>query len=176
MLAVYTPLACWAAGTAISSGLVVPMLLIGAIYGRIVGLACTNLVFGGFGGVGVGPIDYADKALQWVDPGVFALIGSASFFAGVSRLTMSLTVIMVELTNDVHMLLPLQLSILVAKWIADYSTHSLYHAQIEQKCIPFLDFNINSEMSMELFSAADVATTKSVACVKEVESVAELAR
>lgn len=32
----------------------------------------------------------------WMDPGAMALIGSASFFGGVSRLTMSLTVIMVS--------------------------------------------------------------------------------
>lgn len=37
-----------------------------------------------------------------MDPGAFALLGSVSFFAGVTRLTMSLTVIMVEITNDIH--------------------------------------------------------------------------
>ena len=31
----------------------------------------------------------------WIDPGALALIGAASFFGGVSRLTISLTVIMV---------------------------------------------------------------------------------
>jgi len=31
----------------------------------------------------------------WIDPGAMALIGAASFFGGVTRLTMSLTVIMV---------------------------------------------------------------------------------
>ena len=31
----------------------------------------------------------------WMDPGAFALVGAASFFGGVSRLTISLAVIMV---------------------------------------------------------------------------------
>eukprot|EP00117_Sycon_ciliatum_P020983 scpid66345/ scgid0160/ Chloride channel protein D len=37
VLVLYFSLACWAAGSAISSGLVVPMLLIGALYGRLIG-------------------------------------------------------------------------------------------------------------------------------------------
>ena len=42
------------------------------------------------------------KYWAWMDPGAFALLGSVSFFGGVTRLTMSLTVIMVEITNDIH--------------------------------------------------------------------------
>ena len=48
---------------------------------------------------------------SWMDPGAIALIGAASFFAGVSRLTISLTVIMIEITNDVTMLLPVMTGI-----------------------------------------------------------------
>ena len=47
--------------------------------------------------------------------GAFALLGSVSFFAGVTRLTISLTVIMVEITNDIHQLLLIMISIMVAK-------------------------------------------------------------
>ena len=39
---------------------------------------------------------------SYVDPGAFALIGAAAFFGGVSRLTIALTVIMIEITNDVR--------------------------------------------------------------------------
>lgn len=37
VLVLYWSLSCWSAGTFISSGLVVPMLLIGGLYGRVVG-------------------------------------------------------------------------------------------------------------------------------------------
>lgn len=94
MLAIYFPLACWSAGSAVSSGLVVPMLLIGALMGRIFGIAMVD-IFG----------YHATGYWRWLDPGVFALIGAASFFGGVSRLTMSLTVIMIEITDDVFFLL-----------------------------------------------------------------------
>ena len=30
------------------------------------------------------------------------------------------------------------LGVMVAKWMGDYATHSLYHAMLELKCVPFL--------------------------------------
>ncbi len=60
---------------------------IGGVYGRIIGIALVDL----HGGVPT------ELFWEWIDPGALALIGAASFFGGVSRLTMSLTVIMVRL-------------------------------------------------------------------------------
>ena len=57
------------------------------MYGRIVGRAMVDLF-----GIHNIPGSY----WSWMDPGAFALVGAASFFGGVSRLTMSLTVIMVK--------------------------------------------------------------------------------
>ena len=127
MLAVYFFMGCWSAGTSISSGLVVPMLLIGGLYGRMVGCLFVDK----FG-------IQTNKYWAWMDPGAFALLGSVSFFGGVTRLTMSLTVIMVEITNDIHQLLLIMITIMVAKWTGDLLTHPLYHALLEFKCIPFL--------------------------------------
>ena len=61
---------------------------IGGLYGRIVGYVMVDLF-----GVHIGTESY----WSWMDPGAFALVGAASFFGGVSRLTMSLTVIMVKI-------------------------------------------------------------------------------
>ncbi|NWX41700.1 CLCB protein, partial [Steatornis caripensis] len=84
-LAVYFVLSCWTAGSAVASGLVIPMLYTGALYGRIIGLVLVSIF-------GVQTDEYG----AWIDPGLFAAIGAASFFSGVSRLTISLTVIMVS--------------------------------------------------------------------------------
>ena len=59
---------------------------IGGLYGRIIGRVLVDM----HGGVPT------DSFWEWIDPGALALIGAASFFAGVTRLTMSLTVIMVR--------------------------------------------------------------------------------
>ncbi|NXJ03968.1 CLCB protein, partial [Odontophorus gujanensis] len=87
-LAFYFVLSCWTAGSAVASGLVIPMLYTGALYGRIIGLILVSIF-------GVQTNEYG----AWIDPGLFAAIGAASFFSGVSRLTISLTVIMVSMLN-----------------------------------------------------------------------------
>jgi len=58
--------------------------MVGAVYGRIVGRLMVTLF-------GVHQAGY----WEWMDPGAFALIGAASFFGGVTRLTLATTVIMV---------------------------------------------------------------------------------
>ena len=63
--------------------------MIGALYGRIVGELMVDW-FGIF-------TPEEDEYWSWIDPGTMAVIGAASFFGGVSRLTMSLTVIMVNI-------------------------------------------------------------------------------
>ncbi|KAG1679040.1 Chloride channel protein D [Nymphon striatum] len=61
---------------------------IGGLYGRFIGRLFVD-VFG----------IHLTGYWAWIDPGAFSLLGAASFFGGVSRLTMSLTVIMVMKKN-----------------------------------------------------------------------------
>ena len=163
----YFTLSCWSIGTQISAGVVVPMLLIGGLYGRVLGRICVDIF-----GVQNGP--YWD----WMDPGAFALLGAVSFFGGVTRLTMSLAVIMVEITNDIQFLLLIIVTIMFAKWTGDLITHSLYHSLLEHKCIPFLDseplVRINGRTeTLESHTVGEVMSSP-VKTLREVETLTNL--
>lgn len=67
-----------------------------AVIGRIAGVGVTDIV-------GI----RNSEAWSWVDPGGFALIGAAAFFGGLTRLTFSLAVVMIEITDETHFLLPI---------------------------------------------------------------------
>ena len=152
------PMACWCAGSAVASGLVVPILIIGAAFGRICGLVLVDMT---------GDL-YMTPEWNWIDPGAFALIGASAFFGGVSRLTISLTVIMMEITNDIRFLLPIMSSILVSKLVADTLTHSLYHALLEIKCIPFIGSDPPpSKESLDFHPISTIMSSSIVTLLKE---------
>ena len=69
------------------------------------------------------------------------LLQASAFFAGMTRMTISLAVTMVELTDDVRFLLPIMVTVIVSKVVADSISHPLYHALLEVKCIPYLPDN-----------------------------------
>eukprot|EP01062_Namystynia_karyoxenos_P069885 TRINITY_DN65304_c0_g1_i1.p1 TRINITY_DN65304_c0_g1~~TRINITY_DN65304_c0_g1_i1.p1 ORF type:complete len:1039 (+),score=235.26 TRINITY_DN65304_c0_g1_i1:86-3202(+) len=132
-LFIYFFMACWCAGSYLASGIVIPMLTVGATIGRLWGLAVWDIMERVVG-------ERCEGTDAWVDPGVFAMLGAAAFFGGVSRLTFSLCVIMLELTGDLPHLPNVMIAVWVAKVVADRFNHSLYHGLLEVKCVPFLDF------------------------------------
>lgn len=135
---IYTSGACIASGMFLSSGVVIPTLVMGASGGRLLGVFFQNSM--------------------WADPGVISLIGAASYFGGLSRLTFSLIVIMMEITNDLTHLPALMAGIIVSATIADRFCHSLYHAILEMKCVPFLEVQTTVH-KLDTFCAKDIMST-----------------
>ena len=165
MLSVWLPTSAYLNGISCCTGIVIPCLTSGALIGRLFGLMLTDLY-----GVHTGDINS-----EWIDPGAFALIGAAGFFAGVSRLTMSLTVIITEISNDTHFTLPIMAAIMVAKWVADYTnTQSLYHSIIDAKELPYLPQQIPNAKVFDSFTAGQAAS-KDVVTVPQRPKVCDLA-
>jgi chloride channel 3/4/5 len=83
-------------GCKVPSGIIIPALDGGAFFGRLIG-----------------------QFIPGISPGIFAMVGAAAFLAGVSRMTISLAVIMFELTGELEYIVPHMIGIMVAKWVAD---------------------------------------------------------
>lgn len=67
----YYILAVWTYGLPIPSGLFIPSILIGAAWGRLVGIGVSYMLPG-----------------SYIDPGKYALIGSAATLGGILRMTL----------------------------------------------------------------------------------------
>ena len=87
---------------------------------------------------------------------------------GVTRLTVAVAVIMMEVSNDVRLLLPLLVAVLAAKTVADAGCgEPLYHGMLSVKCVPFLGpAPPRSAAPLDLVPAAAAAASP-VACARE---------
>ncbi|XP_042382838.1 chloride channel protein CLC-c-like [Zingiber officinale] len=121
-------------GIAIPSGLFIPVILAGATYGRIVGTL-------------LGPVSD-------LDTGLFALLGAASFLGGTMRMTVSVCVILLELTNDLLMLPLVMLVLLLSKTVADCFNKGVYDQMVKMKGLPFME--AHAEPYMRNLVAGDV--------------------
>ncbi|KDO24809.1 hypothetical protein SPRG_09642 [Saprolegnia parasitica CBS 223.65] len=118
---------CWTYGLKVPSGLFIPALLTGAAYGRL----WTRII---------NAITAALHA-KTIDPRVYGLIGSAAMLGGVTRMTISLTVILLECTGNIEYGLPLIVTLFSARWVGNYFNHGIYDIHIHLRHIPFLDWD-----------------------------------
>ncbi|KAL8128822.1 LOW QUALITY PROTEIN: hypothetical protein V2J09_017977, partial [Rumex salicifolius] len=123
-------------GIVLPSGLFVPVILIGASYGRYVGM-----LIGSF---------------TSLNDGIFALLGSASFLGGSMRMTVSICVILLELTNNLLLLPLIMLVLLISKTVADAFNANIYDILMKMKGFPYLESHV--EPYMRQLTVGDVVT------------------
>lgn len=106
-------------GIKVPSGLFVPSLAMGAIAGRLLGIKVEGLTYAlqqnndysGFWNCQIGK--------DCVMPGLYAMVGAAAVLGGVTRMTVSLVVIMFELTGSLEFIVPTMVAVMFAKWVGD---------------------------------------------------------
>nr|XP_039270585.1 chloride transport protein 6-like [Styela clava] len=134
-------LSCWTYGASVPSGLFVPCILCGAAYGRF----CAELFYNVFG-------------MNNIYLGTFSLVGAAAFLGGVVRMTISLTVILIECTNEITYALPIMITLMVAKWAGDIFNHGIYDIHVFIKGVPLLEWD--PPHGATVLQASDIMQTR----------------
>ena len=127
-------------GIKVPAGIYVPSMVVGGLLGRIVGHSVQLLtltypdaaIWGGF------PADGNPESI--VVPGVYALAAAGATMCGVTRLSVTLSVILFELTGSLEHVLPFSIAVLVSKWVADaLEPLSIYDLLTDMNAYPYLD-------------------------------------
>ncbi|KAF2903405.1 hypothetical protein ILUMI_02783 [Ignelater luminosus] len=118
----YYILSCTTFGLACSIGLFIPTLLTGAAWGRLLYVGLAHVL----------------PVATLVHPGKYALIGAAAQLGGVVRMTISLTVIIMETTGNISFALPLIVTLIAAKWTGDFFNEGIYDTHIQLSGVPLL--------------------------------------
>ena len=92
--------------------------------------------------------------------------------AGVTRMTISLSVILCEISNDAASLLPLMASIFATRVVGDLFNASLFDAAMALAGYPYLE--PEPERRFNAYCAEDIMTAK-VVCLSEVDTVERIA-
>lgn len=104
-------------GAKVPAGIFVPSMAIGATFGRMVGII-VKAVYRAYPQSGI--FTSCDPDLPCITPGTYAFLGAAAALSGVMRITVTVVVIMFELTGALTYILPTMIVILVAKAVGDF--------------------------------------------------------
>lgn len=126
--AIYFVLVVWVYGAMVPGGLFVPSIIIGGVYGRVIGIM-------------------SEQVSSSINPGVYALLGSAAMLGGFTRLALPVIVMLIEMTGDATYLLPVMLCCVVGKSVADHLTTPLYPQHMAIENIPVLTDKLNDAVS-----------------------------
>jgi chloride channel 3/4/5 len=130
-------LACVTFGLQIPAGIILPSMAIGALYGRALGIIVEI-----WQGNHPKAIIFAacEPDIPCITPGTYAIIGAASALGGVTRMTVSIVVIMFELTGALTYVLPIMIAVMISKWVGDaFGKRGIYESWIHFNEYPFLD-------------------------------------
>lgn len=145
-------------GTAVPAGQFVPGIMIGSTYGRLVGMFV---------------VKYYRKLN--IEEGTYALLGAASFLGGSMRMTVSLCVIMVEITNNLKLLPLIMLVLLISKAVGDAFNDGIYEEQARLRGIPLLDskpkYEMRNMIAKEACGSGRVVSLPRVVKVSDVVSI-----
>lgn len=118
----YFVLASLTFGVALPSGNFVPGICIGACLGRLFGQLLAD----------------ADLHAGW-SPGAYALLGAAAVLSGMTRMSLTLAAILVEVADDMRMMPALMIVLALSRMAGALVAPSIDEIMLELQGLPFLE-------------------------------------
>lgn len=109
----------------VPSGILIPLFKVGAAFGRQIGELMASLY----------PLGIV--AGYPIVPGAYAMVGAASFCAAITH-TISISVIVFELTGQITYVIPIMIGVLISNCISSLLQPSIYDSMIRIKKLPYL--------------------------------------
>ncbi|KAK9901698.1 hypothetical protein WJX75_008976 [Coccomyxa subellipsoidea] len=116
----------WTNGVGASTGMFVPALAVGATGGRLMGQVVRASV------------QWAGVSLP-VSLTSYSVIGAAAFMAGATRMTLTTTVMVMETTGAMQLIVPLMITVFVAKVVGDQFGMGMDDTHMKIRGAPVLD-------------------------------------
>ncbi|DBA70944.1 TPA: hypothetical protein ACH3X2_011387 [Trebouxia sp. C0005] len=138
---------CFGIGAA--TGLFIPSLALGAAWGRIVGMLVRFMV-----------------GHHVISLPAYAAVGAAAQLGGVTRMTLSITVLVMEGTGALQLVVPMMLAVFVAKIVGDSVSMGVYDLHIKIRGAPVLleaALESHQRMVSDKLSVGELMTTQMTA-------------
>ncbi|EPY53828.1 ClC chloride channel [Schizosaccharomyces cryophilus OY26] len=153
-------------GVKVPAGIFVPSMAVGATFGRMVGLFA-DILYRKFPDLFLFSACHGSGSC--ITPGTYALLGAAASLSGMMHLTMTVVVIMFELTGALNFILPTVLVVAIANAVgALLGRNGIADRSIKLNGIPFQESeNIYSETEDILFPVTTIMSKTVIAIPSE---------
>ncbi|KAJ1911354.1 glycerol ethanol, ferric requiring protein [Tieghemiomyces parasiticus] len=124
-------------GARVPCGIFIPSMAVGATFGRMVGILVQSL----HRARPRAPLFAACLPdSPCIEPAIYAFLGAGAALGGVTKMTISLVVIMFELTGALNYIVPTMITVLVTKAVGDmFGTGGISDHYIKLYGLPFFD-------------------------------------
>ncbi|ORY31201.1 hypothetical protein BCR33DRAFT_744732 [Rhizoclosmatium globosum] len=124
-------------GLKIPAGIFIPSMVWGSLFGRLIGIGMEFFQINN-PGLSVFSSCVADKPC--VTPALYAVLGTIAGLGGITRLTMTLAAVFIEMSGSIKYIIPCMIVIMTAKSVADiFGRESMTEAGVRILRYPFLE-------------------------------------
>ncbi|EPX74113.1 ClC chloride channel [Schizosaccharomyces octosporus yFS286] len=150
-------------GVKVPAGIFVPSMAVGATFGRMVGLFA-DILYRKFPNLSIFSACHGSGSC--ITPGTYALLGAAASLSGMMHLTMTVVVIMFELTGALNFILPTVLVVAIANSVgALFGRQGIADRSIKLNGIPFQETNNIYSEHEDIFFPVTTIMSKNIIAI-----------